>query len=179
MSKKKFKDGLESIFGPSVEETLPKNSPLLVDTTVKTKKEKPAVRRTEKTSAPKHARRSSSKNFTSDLDSLFETALQETLEEKAQALVEDKPKKKFARRKAAPRQLTGLDALIRRTVEDSIEVTNGKKRVTFVFDRAKLIKLKRIAKKERIFLKDIIGDVMSQYIDQYEEANDDIDFLME
>ena len=176
MSKKKFKDGLESIFGPSVEETLQESSPLLVDTSVKTKE--PRIRKTEKSSAQKHPRRSSSKNFTSDLDSLFETALQETLEEKAQEIVEDKPKKKLAR-KATARPLSGLDALIRRTVEDSIEVTNGKKRVTFVFDREKLIKLKRIAKKERIFLKDIIGDVMSQYIDQYEEAQDDLEFLLD
>lgn len=70
--------------------------------------------------------------------------------------------------------MNGLDALIRQTVESSMMEVEpapalSKKRVTFVFDKQKLSRLKRIAKIERAYLKDIIGDLISEFIDDYEE----------
>lgn len=157
MSKKKFTDGLDSIFGGSVEETLPEGSPLLV--------------KTEKKVEPKRKERSkkrSSKNFTSDLDSLFEDVLTETLEDKAKKIIKDKAKVSPKRRERTD-ALFGLDALIRRTVETSLEGhENLKKRVTFIFEKSKLKKLKKIAKEEKAYLKDIIGQVMAEYIEEYE-----------
>ena len=44
-----------------------------------------------------------------------------------------------------------------------------KKRVTFVFDKEKLAKLKEIARTEKAYLKDIIGDVVSRFIEKYEK----------
>ncbi len=158
MSKKKFTSGLESIFGESEGGTLQESSPLLVKTK---KKERRSSRGKDK---PK---KRSSKNFTSDLDSLFEDALRDTLQEKAEKIVKDKAKVSPARKREAP-ALFGLDALIRRTVEDSIDEVERKKRVTFIFDKMRLMKLKKIAKKEKSYLKDIIGEVMSKYIKEYE-----------
>ena len=109
----------------------------------------------------------SAKNFTSDLDSLFEDALRDTLQEKAQKIVKDDGKTSPARKRKVP-ALFGLDALIRRTVEGSIEEVDRKKRVTFIFDKMRLAKLKKIARKEKSYLKDIIGEVMSEYIKEYE-----------
>ena len=37
-----------------------------------------------------------------------------------------------------------------------------------VFDKQKLARLKRIAKIEKAYLKDIIGDLVSEFIDSYE-----------
>ena len=39
----------------------------------------------------------------------------------------------------------------------------------FVFDKEKLAKLKEIAKMEKAYLKDIIGDVVSNFIEKYEK----------
>jgi hypothetical protein len=70
--------------------------------------------------------------------------------------------------------MSGLDALIRQTVEPNREeikraaVPKEKKRVTFVFDKKKLLKLKKIAKLEKAYLKDIIGGLISEYLDEYD-----------
>ena len=160
MSKKRFTSGLDSIFDAeenTSEELLQEDSPLLVKT-----KEPKVVRKPKKRS---------SKNFTSDLDSLFEDALKETLEEKAQKIVKDKSKVSPSR-KERTRAVYGLDALIRRTVDtnfDEEHKNNIKKRVTFIFENQKLKKLKKIAKVEKSFLKDIIGRVIEEYIEEYEE----------
>lgn len=165
MSKKKFTDGLESIFGHSEGGTLKERSPLLVKTKKKERKAK-----------NKEGKKRSSKDFTSDLDSLFEDALKDTLEEKAEKLVKNKTKVSPAR-KPRPKAVFGLDALIRRTSDQPLiqEEQSKKKRVTFIFDKEKLVKLKKIAKSEKAYLKDIIGDVMAEYIDEYEKAHGDVE----
>ena len=64
--------------------------------------------------------------------------------------------------------------MIRHTEDMEVVEVNvpTKKRVTFVFDKEKLAKLKEIAKMEKAYLKDIIGDVVSSFIEKYEEEND-------
>ena len=160
MSKKKFTVGLESLFGTVTEEAFQEESPLL------DKQEKEVKKVTSSGSSKKR----SSKDFTSDLDTLFEEALAETIEEKeekANSKVQAPPKP----RKRRLRRLSGLDALIRHTEDmDVVEVNvPTKKRVTFVFDKEKLAKLKQIAKSEKAYLKDIIGDVVSNFIEKYEK----------
>lgn len=158
MSKKKFTDGLESLFGNTSEENFG-SAGLLLDEEPKTK-----------TTARR--RGNSRKNFTTDLDSLLEDALKETIiEQKQQAgkHLENKSKSiQNIQRNRKP--LSGLDALIRRTVEGStIEISNdAKKRVTFVFEKQKLEKLKRIARIEKAYLKDILSQIVSEYIHEYE-----------
>jgi hypothetical protein len=68
--------------------------------------------------------------------------------------------------------MSGLDMLIRRTVEaGSMEVEeerDGKKRLTVTFEKKKLEKLKKIARMEKAYLKDILGDIVAEYIRKYE-----------
>ena len=158
MSKKRFTDGLESLFGFSEGGNLPEESPLLAETEVKVVTKPKA----------KKARKRGSKNFTSDLDSLFEDTLETALEEtKTEYQQGSKPDKKRKQR----RPVSGLDALIRRTLEGGeAEVSYDKrKRVTFVFEKSKVEKLKRIAKAQKVYLKDILGDIVKDYLKQYEK----------
>lgn len=144
----------------SADEAFQEESPLLDVEKKPEAKKKPLERRNKK--------RASSKDFTSDLDTLFQMALSETIEEK------EKKKKsvpKSSHRPRRSRRLSGLDALIRRTEDlDVVEVNvPTKKRVSFVCDKEKVAKLKQIAKKEKAYLKDIIGEVVSKFIEKYEK----------
>ncbi len=177
MGKKKFVNGLESLFGPSVEENFEGEGFMGQHVKADKKKEKKKLARKRPVGQKLNKPRSlSSKNFTSDLDSLFQDALTETIDEKLNDLkTEDKTERKVARRrKVFKRPMSGLDALIRQTVEtaklEKVELpAPTKKRVTFVFDKKKLKKLKQIAKLEKAYLKDIIGGLITDYIESYDE----------
>ncbi len=103
------------------------------------------------------------KNFTSDLDSLFS----ETVE------VEKKTSRARKGKKAGKQDvvLSGLDALIRRTTDekDLRPLRSALKRVTFTMDKSKLEKLKQIARSENTYLKDIINEVISEYLQERKE----------
>lgn len=167
MSKKKFTDGLESLFGDSGQGAQENDQlSVVVGANVPARKAKGSTATAAKKTTRK---RTSSKNFTSDLDSLFEEALQESIEDKVQKIVKTKAPKAPTRRRRRE-ALTGLDALIRRTVESGLDASRStKKRVTFVFDHRKLEKLRKIAKEEKSYLKDIISDVVSSFIESYEK----------
>ncbi len=157
--KKKFKAGLESLFGVETEkDTLPEESPLLIETETLVKKKKgKKIKRGKR----------SGKNFTSDLDSLFTDTVKETIKEQAQSLVKDEEKTSTKRRRKRP--LSGLDALIQRTYEGPVEDENFKKRVTFILEKKKVEKLKKIAKSERKYLKDLLNKVLTKFMDEYEK----------
>jgi len=162
VSKKKFKDGLESLFGgPAVAEpSLPENSPLLEQT----EKKKNAAN--SKKGLKVRAKRSrTGKNFTSDLDTLFESVIESNIRESK----EDKQTKGRRASRAKRPPVVGLDALIQRTTDDNYDYTSTKKRVTFIFEKKKLDKLKRIAKLQNAYLKDIIGKIVGTHIDKYDE----------
>jgi len=176
LSKKKFISGLESLFGNSSEDAFQEESPLIdiKEEEKKPRKQKPKTPKSKATSgggAVAIAKRSS-KNFTSDLETLFEEALAETIEEKVEKANQKEELKKRAKKRRRP--LSGLDALIRRTEGmDYVEVNvPNKKRVTFVFDKVKLERLKMIAKSKKLYLKDIIGDVMSSFIEKCEQEQE-------
>ncbi|MFT4761065.1 MAG: hypothetical protein ACI9XO_002585 [Paraglaciecola sp.] len=171
MSKKRFTDGLESIFGEVHEETFDRG--LLVEE----KEDKTAAQAKSTTSTPK--KRSSRKNFTTDLDSLFDGSLSEVVEEKLQGQRVAPRKnlngksKSIERTQRARRPLSGLDALIRQTL-DSGSLTydpNAKKRISFTCDKVKLDKLKKIARQEKAYLKDILGDIVASFITDYESTH--------
>ena len=178
VAKKKFIDGLESLFGgPSVEEKFQDN-PLLTDSgaaEIQQGKET-AGNKKEKKKASKRQRRVG-KSFTSDLDSLFEEALQENLQEQVGENVADsvevkvaKPHQSVQRR----RPVMGLDVLIRRTSDVSREelMTNSfQKRITFVYEKKKVAKLKAIAKAKKLYMKDIIGKAVTKWLKEYEAQN--------
>lgn len=162
MSKKNLKDGLESLFGgPAIAEpSLPENSPLLERTE---RQEKP---KSAKGSTARRKKTKSRKNFTSDLDSLFEAVLHENIREKKFEEELESGQRKRANKRPA---VVGLDALIQKTTDDNFDYTSTKKRVTFIFEKKKLDKLKKIAKLEKAYLKDIIGKIVGQHISKYDE----------
>ena len=166
MSKKNLKDGLESLFGgPAIAEpSLPENSPLLERTEVVKNK---AVKK----DSPKRKKRSKSgKNFTSDLDTLFEAALSDnTRDDEQSASSGSNGTSRTNRRRPS---VVGLDALIQKTTDVNLDYTSTKKRVTFIFEKKKLDKLKRIAKLQNSFLKDIIGKIVGEHIAKYNEEGE-------
>ncbi len=161
LSKKKFKAGLESLFDESTDGFL-QESVALVD--------KPEPPKPEKVTRIKA--RGNSKNFTSDLDTLLEEALSESdndqyRQKEATGSFEPKAKKH-------PIAISGLDALIRKTID--IQYANEEnekktKRVTISVDKKKLQKLKQIARVEKSYLKDILGSLIAEYINKYEQDN--------
>lgn len=170
MSKKKFKAGLESLFG---EPAIAGMSPFLVEEVavkekVPTKKEqpKPIVKKVKRVK-----KRSSSKNFTSDLETLFSSAIdKEQVQQKKQ-----KSNRPNLSKKKSDKPIIGLDALIRKTSEGSYEAkyasTPLKKRLTITMERKKLEELKSIARQKKAYLRDIIDELVSGYLDQIKDTN--------
>ncbi len=151
MSKKKFKAGLESLFGDPAIEGM---SPFLVE------EKKPKIKTVKK------RKRSNSKNFTSDLETLFSTAVdKEVKEQKRQQQIKGKA---TAIKKRSDRPVIGIDALIRKTIEDKKEgatdVSSLKKRLTITLEKKKLEKLKKIAKEKKTYLRTIMDELVSDYL---------------
>lgn len=185
MSKKKLKKGLESLFGDwgepiedigviELENTEGTNS-----LSFRTDREKPHSKKDD------NKKSNAGKNFTTDLDSLFQETMRESvvaqLSKKKDTSKKPKNKKadapKAKKRRVIPRS-GGLDSLIRSTVEDSImviEPTSNNKRVSFVFDKSKLKKLKSIAKIKKAHLKDIIDEVVAEYLAEFENKHGNIE----
>lgn len=161
MSKKNLKDGLESLFGgPAVAEpSLPENSPLLE----RTERSKKPIAEKKVNGSKKRSR--SSKNFTSDLDTLFEAVLNDNIRESKSEDSKGGRREQTRKRRA----VVGLDALIQKTTDDNYDYTSTKKRVTFIFEKKKLDKLKKIAKLQKAYLKDIIGKIVGDHIAKYDD----------
>ncbi len=155
MGKKKFKDGLESLFDEVQQESLSKKSPLLFETG-----QQEAPQRKAKPSAGKH--------FSDDLELFFQESLKESIQEE---LSSSSQNLKTARVNRSSRPKDGLDALIRRTVDSTqieLRYDESKRRIVLTFDRERLSKLKQIAKMEKTLLKDMISRVVADYIKEYE-----------
>jgi len=218
VSKKRFIYGFESLFGGPDEGMPQEETPVIALERSPDEDEKPKPKRRRRrpvrvaanavADTEQQDKRSSSKNFTSDLESLFMDAMTDSYEEDIQEKTKEQPaaaeavdstteaaataadpekdkrpeeaapKSKPVRKRrviSSPRSRGGLDLLIRQTSEETyIEYQSENKRVTFVFDKKKLERLKKIAKSQKAFLKDIIGDVVSKYIEQYEDSNGDL-----
>ena len=146
MSKKKFKDGLESLFLDAQEDSLSKDSAQLLESGQQQEASK---------QAGKH---SLGKHFSDELELFFQEALQE---EQAS----DQP-----RRSSKPKN--GLDTLIRLTLESAdtdLHYDESKKRIAFSFNEEDIAKLKKIARMEKTLLKDMIARVVANYIKEYEQ----------
>ena len=154
MGKKKFKDGLESLFREAREEA--QNKPLLVES--EQEPEKPS------------GKSSSGKHFSDELEQFFQEALQESIQDELSSPKTAKTgHTPTGRRPAKPKD--GLDALIRRTIESSeidLHYDETKKRIAISFEKENLEKLKKIARLEKTLLKDMIARVVADYIREYE-----------
>ena len=190
MSKKKFKKGLESLFGDCGGDPID-DVVLELENTEDYQSEPEKLKPHAKKDSSKRA--NAGKNFTMDLDLLFQEVVHESIEEqfelkkerekdkkknknqKTESKPKEKPEKK--KRRVIPRS-GGIDSLIRSTVEGSImqiESTSNKKRVSFVFDKEKLKKLKSIAKVKKSYLKDVIDEVIAEYLAKYESNSGKIE----
>ncbi len=164
MSRKKFIESVESLFGEDDSAILSEESVLLSGKSAG-KKRSAAI-----------GRSSHGKNFSSDLENFLEESFEESFEEQLQQS-ESKPPEADAQIKKRPRRPSGgLDALIRSTVAPSqIEYQEKPtRRITLLFDQKKLERLKTIARLERTYLKDIIDDIVEDFLKSYREKNDDI-----
>ncbi|MFN0212960.1 MAG: hypothetical protein ACKVT2_01785 [Saprospiraceae bacterium] len=157
MSKKRFSEGLDDLFSSSHQQ----RGESFVDAMVLTT---PAA--TVGRKAPGH------KSFVTDLDSLLQEALDESLERfeaNQPDSVSASSKTKATNTLRTPMR-SGLDTLIRQTI-DVQDFTNdensGKKRLTVAVDRPKLEKLKTIARLENAYLKDLLVAVLDEYIEEY------------
>ncbi|HKK77423.1 MAG TPA: hypothetical protein VJ953_20255 [Saprospiraceae bacterium] len=152
MAKKRFKEGMESLF-----EENPDSQELEQER--KAAAQKPRKEQTDK--------KTSGKGFRSELKSFLQEAFEESLEEQ----LDRKDKKRPAARKKSAKPKAGLDALLRSTIEPSKMRLQNKpvRRLTISFDEEKLAKLKKIARKERTYLKDIIDEIVGEFLESYDE----------
>ncbi|MFK7936979.1 MAG: hypothetical protein AB8G22_25920 [Saprospiraceae bacterium] len=169
MSKKRFTTGLESVFGDASDDNFSTDSPLL-------QREQRVAKKIRK------VRTKSGKNFTSDLDTLFADALKDTIVEKAKKLTKGLDEHDISTKKRTRRPMSGLDALIRQTSDQIIQeelraaktsTPNPTKRVTFVCNEDNLSRLKKIARSEKRYLKDILGRLVEEFVEGYTEEEFD------
>ena len=157
MSKKKFSEGLDDLFSD-------------------THTGQGNFYGSDSVAARAQERKPAHKNFMSGLDALLQEALEESLE-KYEAGQQEAPtpsgKSKSAGTTSAYRApVSGLDALIRQTVdiqEITTDETSGKKRLTVAVDKTKLEKLKTIARLENAFMKDLLVNLIDEYIEEYKQ----------
>ena len=169
MSKKRFSSGLDSLFDS------PRDEQPFADSVTASQAPPPSVSELEAEVKAVVMKRTTTKNFTSDLDSLFQYAFTEAIEEKAEQLRResglDDPFE--TQRNTYKKPLAGLDALIRSTIDTSLVGLEHApiKRFTIMFENKKIEKLKTIAKQERAFVKDLVGDVLTEFIANYERQH--------
>ncbi len=169
MGKKKFSSGLDSLFDAKDDQHELDLQRELSDVRIQ------GDQRTTSVQEMPSIRRASNKNFTSDLDSLFQDAFTDSVEEKAEKLRRlannDDPFESNRRQYKQP--LSGLDALIRSTMDTSLAEFDHApvKRLTIMFENLKIEKLKSIAKMERSFVKDLVGGVLTEFINDYEKRS--------
>lgn len=173
-NKKKFTDGLDILFSDPTENQLPKDSALLSER----EQAYPLSGKNEVATQP--IKKTAHKNFTSDLDALFNNALQESISEMQTQQYSSQAGSRFAANQRMSAVPTGLDAIIRQTLHSSQSVSvkdvantidSPAGRIVFTFDKKKLDKLKDIARAEQTFVKDIIKRVIAEYIQSYEQQN--------
>lgn len=167
MSKKKFTEGLESLFSEPSEDLIQMDQTMLSSSPSASKK--PSKLRPKEKPA-----KSNSKNFENDLQSFLQEAFKESLEEK---LPERKPlPKDLEIKKRSRKPVSGLDALIRNTIEPEKISFTGKtiKQLTVSFDEEKIKKLKKIARLEKKYLRKVINDIVEEFIKEYESQKGSI-----
>ena len=152
MSKKRFSEGLDDLF---------KDAPA-----------EPGHRDEVRTGQPE--RKGTHKNFMISLDALLQDALEESLEKyesnQPDSTTPSARTKSSASEGFRSSHLSGLDALIRQTIdvqEISADEATGKRRLTVAVDKMKVEKLKTIARLENAYLKDLLVTLIDGYISEY------------
>jgi hypothetical protein len=164
MSRKKFTEGWDSLF-ETTKETAPGETGLLFDLPEPTPAT-PRKKTTLRSEAPKHA----GKSFMTDLESFLQEAFDESYAEQTAQRTPSAPEAKPRKRAGSG---SGLDALIRSTIEpDNLHIENpdqGTRRLVLFLDEQKISKLKTIARVERTMLRTIVDQIVAEFIASYEK----------
>ncbi|MEM8584587.1 MAG: hypothetical protein AAGF87_09975 [Bacteroidota bacterium] len=144
MAKKRFTDGLYDLFEPEVQPAEARSTNAdeeVVDIEV------PVTR--------KSRQKLGRKNFTQGLD----------------AYLSDSFTRESGRSRKTSRRRSGLDLLIQSTVNDDPDRkpeggnTAETKRVTLIFNKEHLATLKDMAKSRKMYLKDLVGEMVENYLE--------------
>lgn len=152
MAKKRFTEDLFGLFEPEQPTATPATD-AAAEAEERVEVEVPVTR--------KSRRKLSGKNFTQDLDAYLSDSF--AAESKA---TEPNPRTRPQRK----RRRSGLDLLIQSTVSDDPDRqpqggnTAETKRVTLIFNKEHLVTLKEIAKQRKVYLKDLVGEMVEDYL---------------
>lgn len=151
---KSFTSGLEGLFSSKVTKIT-----RVADSKTVPKKKKESPKKTSLTLEQ------DKKEVTSSLDALF----QESIDSKGLDSFIVNTSFSKPKTKRTPPKSKGFDDLFTPTVKIVEEPKNqkNKKRVTFTFEEEKLAVLKKIAREEEAFLKDIINRIVTEYLEKY------------
>ncbi|MCO6486337.1 MAG: hypothetical protein J5I41_11245 [Saprospiraceae bacterium] len=170
MSRKSFTDGLESLFSSAREERALRRLSRPGRHPGPSGKEESTAVAEEEREVRTGRRGSHQKTFALDIEAFLEDVLQESIREELE--------KEASRPKKPDKELvqeppTGVDALIRSTLESGeMEIQTGKtRRVTFFFDERKVERLKEIAKRENIYLREVISRIVAEYLSRMERGD--------
>lgn len=162
MAKKRFTDDLFGLFEePTPQAEANSQEP---DAVAPSQPEEERVEVKVPTRSSRAKRKLSSKKFTADLDSfLSESFERENTAPPTSSAPASAPRPR--------RRKTGLDLLIRSTVADEDRSTRGgntaeTKRVTLIFKKDHLSELKVQAKERGMFLKDVVQEMVSKYLEE-------------
>ena len=158
MAKKRFTSGMDSLF-----ENTPDRKDLEQDTSSLKKMPKDQGTLSQKDN------KDQSKGFSDDLKAFLQEAFEASFDKQMDST--PSPTRKSTRN-VKPKK--GLDALLRSTIEPSKMRLQNKpvRRLTISFDEQKLAKLKSIARQEKTFLKDIIDEIVGEYLEAYDKDKD-------
>jgi hypothetical protein len=157
MSKKKFSDGLDSIFSDIHEEVM---------ATTYVLRDSPKADAEERSAKME---RKGGKNFSSNMDDVIMKSFV-TNNENQNKEEDDNSNIRYSHVKKQRTPLTGIDGLFSRSIEYGDLDNDVKKRIVLILENQKVDKLKAIAKKEHLFLKDVIVQSVSSYIERYERG---------
>ena len=164
MAKKRFTDDLFDLFEDSQLDATPEEAAPAVQEDAS---EEETVEVEVPVRGSKAKRKLSSKKFTADLDAFLTQDMARSEASPAATSPRKAPAATPRRRRKA-----GLDLLIRSTVskeemaERSKPVAKDTKRVTLVFNKSHLVTLKEQAKDRGMYLKDVVQEMVSQYLSE-------------
>ncbi len=148
MSKKNFIDGLESVFDENSGKSFQDDNPLFSYEAKSNRDPNDILTKDDK----------------SNLEELEEE--EETVDTKDATTL-----------KKHRKPLTGLDLLIRKTAEPG-EYPYSRatmRKVSLTFDRILLSKLKAIARLEKMYFRELVNDILTKFVDNYEKEKGHID----
>lgn len=149
MAKKRFTEGLDSLFGGADDQQSQQTLSLFPE-------------ETSSGSAKRDDEKKSSKGFASQLDAFLAEAFENEPAKTQESNKKDKP----------ARRLAGLDLLIQQTAEAPKRSSGklaDKRRLTLAFDKKQLAELKQIAEAEGVFLKDLIAQLIERYLQERDQ----------